>query len=40
LHNHGLTEQPRLFYMRYWAVDVVITLARALRPALDATNLG
>jgi hypothetical protein len=39
LHNHGLTEQPRLFYMHYWAVDDAVPLARALRPALDATNL-
>jgi Domain of Unknown Function (DUF1259) len=39
LHNHGLTEQPRLFYMHYWAADDAVTLAKALRPALDATNL-
>jgi hypothetical protein len=39
LHNHGLTEQPRLFYMHFWAVDDAVALARALRPALDATNL-
>jgi hypothetical protein len=39
LHNHGLTEQPRLFYMHYWAVDDAVTLAKALRPAMDATNL-
>jgi hypothetical protein len=39
LHNHGLTEQPRLFYMHYWAVDDAVILAKALRPALDATNL-
>jgi hypothetical protein len=39
LHNHGLAEQPRLFYMHYWAVDDAVTLANALRPALDATNL-
>jgi Domain of Unknown Function (DUF1259) len=39
LHNHGLAEQPRLFYMHYWAVDDAVTLAKALRPALDATNL-
>lgn len=31
LHNHGLTEEPRLFYMHYWAVDDAVTLARALR---------
>jgi Domain of Unknown Function (DUF1259) len=40
LHNHGLTEQPRLFYMHYWAIDDAVTLARTLRPALDATNLA
>jgi hypothetical protein len=39
LHNHGLTEEPRLFYMHYWAVDDAVILARALRPAMDATNL-
>jgi hypothetical protein len=39
LHNHCLTEQPRLFYMHYWAVDDAVTLAKGLRPALDATNL-
>jgi Domain of Unknown Function (DUF1259) len=39
LHNHGLTEQPRLFYMHFWAVDDAVSVARALRPALDATNL-
>ncbi|WP_102418797.1 DUF1259 domain-containing protein [Mycobacterium sp. 4858] len=39
LHNHGLTEEPRLFYMHYWAIDDAVVLARALRPALDATNL-
>ncbi len=39
LHNHGLTEQPRLFYMHYWAIDDAVTLAKTLRPALDATNL-
>jgi hypothetical protein len=39
LHNHGMTEEPRLFYMHYWAVDDAVTLARALRPAMDATNL-
>ena len=39
LHNHGLTEDPRLFYLHFWAVNDAVTLARALRPALDATNL-
>jgi Domain of Unknown Function (DUF1259) len=39
VHNHGLAEQPRLFYMHFWAVNDAVALARALRPALDATNL-
>jgi len=38
IHNHGLNEQPRLFYLHFWAVDDAATLARALRPALDATH--
>jgi hypothetical protein len=39
VHNHSLTDNPRLFYLHYWAVDDAVTLAKALRPALDATNL-
>lgn len=40
LHNHMLTDQPRLFFLHYWAVDDAATLAKALRPALDATHLA
>ena len=39
VHHYGLAEQPRLFYLHFWAVDDAVALARALRPALDATNL-
>jgi hypothetical protein len=39
LHNHMLDEQPRLFFMHFWATGDGTTLARALRPALDATAL-
>jgi hypothetical protein len=39
VHNHSFTENPRLFYMHFWAVGNGVTLATALRPALDATNL-
>jgi hypothetical protein len=39
VHNHALDEQPRLFYLHFWAVNDAVALARALRPALDATNL-
>jgi hypothetical protein len=38
LHNHMLTEEPRLFFMHFWAVDDAVKLARGLRAALDRTN--
>jgi hypothetical protein len=39
VHNHSLTDEPRLFYLHYWAVDDAVMLAKAMRAALDATNL-
>ena len=39
VHDHMLTENPRLFYLHFWAVNDGVTLAKALRTALDATNL-
>lgn len=39
LHNHGLTDEPRLFFVHFWAVGDGVKLARALRPAVDATNV-
>lgn len=38
LHNHLTDEEPRLFFMHFWAHDDAITLARGLRRALDQTN--
>src|SRR5438093_1108456 len=38
LHNHGLADSPRLFYMHFWATDDAVTLARGLRAAPDQTN--
>src|SRR5207253_4665576 len=38
IHNHGLMDSPRLFYMHFWAVDAPAKLAQALRAALDQTN--
>ena len=38
LHSHMLTEEPRLFFMHFWAVDDAAKLARGLRAALDRTN--
>jgi hypothetical protein len=38
LHSHMLTEQPRLFFMHFWANDDAAKLARGLRAALDRTK--
>ncbi|RMG52280.1 MAG: DUF1259 domain-containing protein [Acidobacteria bacterium] len=38
LHSHMLTEEPRLFFMHFWAIGDAIKLARGLRAALDETN--
>lgn len=35
LHNHLLMEEPRLFFMHYWANDDAVKLAYGLRQALD-----
>ena len=37
LHSHMLDEQPRLFFMHFWANDEAIKLAKGLRAALDKT---
>ena len=38
LHSHLLDEEPRLFFMHFWANADAVTLARGLRAALDKTN--
>jgi hypothetical protein len=38
LHSHMLNEDPRLFFMHFWANDDAIQLAQGLRAALDKTN--
>jgi len=38
LHSHMLTEEPRLFFMHFWANDDAAKLAKGLRVALDNTN--
>jgi Domain of Unknown Function (DUF1259) len=35
LHSHMLMENPRLFFMHFWANDDAIKLAKGLRAALD-----
>jgi hypothetical protein len=38
LHSHMLMEEPRLFFMHFWANDDSLKLAKGLRAALDNTN--
>ena len=38
VHSHMLQEEPRLFFMHFWATDDAVKLAKGLRAALDNTN--
>ncbi len=37
VHSHMLDEQPRLFFLHFWANDDAVKLAQGLRAALDKT---
>jgi len=36
LHNHMLDEEPRLFFMHFWAYGDAVTMAKGLKAALEA----
>jgi hypothetical protein len=38
VHCHMLQEDPRLFFMHFWANDDAVKLAKGLRAALENTN--
>ena len=40
IHNHMLNDEPRLFFMHFWANDDALKLAKGLRAALDKVNVG
>ena len=40
VHSHMLDEQPRLFFLHFWANDDALKLAKGLRAALDKTASG
>jgi len=40
IHNHMLDEQPRLFFMHFWANDDAKKLAQGLKAALDRIALA
>ncbi|RUV10077.1 MULTISPECIES: DUF1259 domain-containing protein [unclassified Mesorhizobium] len=39
VHNHMLNDEPRLFFMHFWANDDVEKLAKGLKLALDQVHL-
>ena len=40
LHNHMLDDQPRTFFVHFWANDDAVKLARGIRAALDKVNVA
>jgi hypothetical protein len=40
LHNHMLNDEPRLFFMHFWANDDAQKLAKGLRAALDQVKVA
>jgi hypothetical protein len=40
VHNHMLNDEPRLFFMHFWANDDAQKLARGLRAALDQVKVA
>ena len=40
VHSHMLAEEPRLFFLHYWANADAAALARAMRAALDRMNVA
>jgi hypothetical protein len=40
LHNHMLNDQPRAFFVHFWADDDAVKLAHRIRAALDKVNVA
>jgi Domain of Unknown Function (DUF1259) len=40
VHSHMLNEQPRLFFVHFWANDDAVKLAKGIRAALDKTAVA
>ena len=40
LHNHMLDDEPRMFFMHFWANDDPMKLAMGVRAALDKINVS
>jgi hypothetical protein len=40
IHSHMLNEEPRMFFIHFWANDNALKLARNVRAALDKTDVA
>jgi hypothetical protein len=40
VHNHTLNDEPRLFFVHFWANDDTQKLAKGLRAALDQVKVA
>jgi uncharacterized protein DUF1259 len=40
IHSHMLKEEPRTFFVHFWANDDALALARGVRAALDRTAVA
>jgi hypothetical protein len=40
IHNHMLDDDPRLFFMHFWANNNTATLAQGLKAALDDVEVA
>ena len=40
IHSHMLNEQPRLFFVHFWATDDVQKLTQGLQAALEKTAMA
>jgi hypothetical protein len=40
IRNHMLGDEPRMFFVHFWANDDAVKLAQGLRAALDKTNVA
>jgi hypothetical protein len=40
LHSHMINDQPRAFFMHFWANDDAVKLAHGIRAALDKVNIA
>ena len=40
IHSHMLDEEPRMFFIHFWANDDALKLAKGVRAALDKTAVA